>query len=34
MLERSMHVHARVEEPFVNHPFLLKYYPGSATKVG
>lgn len=28
MLERSMHVHARVERPFVKHPFLPSYFPG------
>lgn len=27
MLERSMQVHTRVEEPFTDYPFLPKNYP-------
>lgn len=32
MLERSMHVHVRLEEPFMNHTFLPKCYPCIATQ--
>jgi len=32
MLERSMHVHVRLEEPLVSHTFLSKCYPAVLPK--